>query len=97
MDEMPNFHASMGAGHLNPEDPSLASLVRRHGHRITFETDLGIPLDRGPDHPWNADMYASATARVMRTFEPMGRQALEAFARGNAERIVARARHALAD
>ena len=90
MDDMPNFYASLGRGHLKEGD-SVAALVERHSDRILFETDLGMIRGRKTDLPWNADMYANALDRMRATFRPFGAEVLAKFAHRSAERLLRRA------
>jgi len=88
MDEMPNFFASMNPHHLKKGDAGFPALVAKHGNRITFEIDLGMKRGRKADLPWNQEMYDRVLAEACAMFKPCGAPALDAFARGNAERLM---------
>lgn len=89
MDNMPNFHATIGWKHIAEDDPDIATFFHRHGHRVMFETDLGLRRGRKPDLAWNRDMYAKATGAFTRLLEPLGRHVLENFAHANGEHLMA--------
>jgi len=94
MDEMPNFHASIGARHIREEGEVVGAFLERHGDRITFETDLGMRKGRRPDFAWNREMYAKAIGRLVNLFGPFGGDVLARFARRNAERLIRGVREA---
>jgi len=88
MDEMPNFYASIGRGHVKEQGESVGKFLESHADRIMFETDLGMRRGRKVDTPWNRDAYAKSHGFFRKLFAPFGAEVFEKFAHLNAERLI---------
>lgn len=92
MDAMPNFHASVGRGHVKQGGPSFAGFLNKHADRVMFETDLSMRRGRPVDTERNRSAYDAALNFFEGAFALFSDEVFEQFAHLNAERLIAKAK-----